>query len=60
MIDVIRFTTTYIKPLSNNYDARKVPTSDAPLPPAFMKYLIMKKKYLDFKKTFLSPLHKII
>jgi hypothetical protein len=54
MMNVIKFSDKYspfgIISLSNNYDARKVPTSDAPLPPAFMKYLIMKKKYLDLKK----------
>ena len=51
MMDIIRFTNAYTISLSNNYDARKVHTSDAPQPPAFTKYLIMKKKYLDLKKS---------
>ncbi len=52
MFNVIKINET--KPISTNiiYDATIVRT-DAPPPPAFMKYLIMKMKYLNLKKKLL-------
>ena len=56
MVNKYRFSELYqrIGPisLSNNYDARKLYIEEAPISPSFQyKYLVMKKKYLNLKKS---------